>query len=206
MIAVFGAGGFTHQLIDTLEALNDEIVIVSDPGGASVYGLKHVSSDQMPGAPLVIAVAAPNIRRNIAERYPNHLPANIRAATARVSRHANIGDGHILCDNSIVEAGTRIGRHFHANIFSYVAHECVIGDFVTFAPRVSCNGNVHIGDGVHVWTGAVIRNGSPEEPLTIGEGAIIGMGTIVTRSVPPFSRVYGNPARIVPYENLHIAR
>lgn len=205
MIAVFGAGGFTHQLIDTLETMDDEVVIVSDEGGASVYGLKHVSSDQMPDTPLAIAVAAPSIRRNIAERYPNHLPANIRASTARLSRHANIGDGHILCDNTIVEAGARIGQHFHANIFSYVAHECVIGDFVTFAPRVSCNGNVHIADGVHVWTGAVIRNGSPEEPLIIGEGAVIGMGTIVTRSVPPFSKVYGNPARIIPFESVIVA-
>lgn len=94
-----------------------------------------VSADQIPGAPLGVAVVAPNIRRKIAERYPNHLPANIRATTTCVSRHANIGDGHILGDYIIVEAGTLIGRQFHANMFSNVAHECGIGDFVTFERR-----------------------------------------------------------------------
>lgn len=38
------------------------------------------------------------------------------------------------------------GRHFHANLYSYVEHDCVIGDFVTFAPGVKCNGNVVVED------------------------------------------------------------
>lgn len=204
MFYVFGDGGFTLQVMDTLEALPGEVVIVSDHGGDPVCGLRHIVSDELPDAPMAIAVARPEIRRNIAERHPRP-GLDLRASTARVSRHAEIGEGHILCHNTLVEAGAKIGRHFHANIYSYVAHECVIGDFVTFAPRVSCNGNIHIGDGVHIWTGAMIRNGSPARPLVIGAGAVIGMGAVVTKDVPPHTMVFGNPARVVPFQRLRAA-
>ena len=50
----------------------------------------------------------------------------------------------------------KIGVHFHCNLGSALAHDCVIGDFVTFAPSVMCNGNVIINDNVYVGTGAII--------------------------------------------------
>jgi acetyltransferase-like isoleucine patch superfamily enzyme len=89
----------------------------------------------------------------------------------------------------------RIGRHFHANLYSCVEHDCVIGDFVTFAPGVRCNGNVHIGDHAYIGAGAIIRQGVAGAPVEIGAGAVIGMGAVVTRSVAPGMVVAGNPAR-----------
>ena len=73
----------------------------------------------------------------------------------------------------------------------------MIGDFVTFAPGVKCNGNIHIQDHVYIGAGAVIKQGKPDQPLVIGAGAIVGMGAVVTKSVPPGATVVGNPARIV---------
>ncbi|HDN9014528.1 TPA: hypothetical protein P2I01_001361 [Aeromonas salmonicida] len=90
-----------------------------------------------------------------------------------------------------------IGRFFHCNIYSYIEHDCIIGDFVTFSPRVSCNGRVHISDDVFVGAGAIIRNGSLHRPLSIGQGAVIGMGAVVTKDVPPDCTVVGNPARVI---------
>jgi hypothetical protein len=48
--------------------------------------------------------------------------------------------------------------------------------------------------GVNVWLGAgctVIGN------VTIGRGSIIGAGSLVTHSIPPFSIAFGNPCRVV---------
>jgi sugar O-acyltransferase (sialic acid O-acetyltransferase NeuD family) len=105
-------------------------------------------------------------------------------------RDVQIGEGAVFCSYTLCTSNVRIGRHFHCNIYSYVAHDCVIGDFVTFAPDVRCNGNVVIEDDVYVGTGAVFKQG-----LRIGRGATIGMGAVVTRNIPPGVTVVGNPAR-----------
>jgi len=89
----------------------------------------------------------------------------------------------------------RIGRHFHCNLYSYVEHDCHIGDFVTFAPGVKCNGNVVIEDYAYIGAGAILRQGSPDSPLRIGRGAVVGMGAVVTRDVASGTTVVGNPAR-----------
>ena len=106
-----------------------------------------------------------------------------------------IGEGAILTAFVTLTSNIRIGRYFQANIYSYVAHDCVIGDFVTFAPCVRCNGNVHIEDHAYIGTGAIIKQGNPGRPIRIGRGAVVGMGAVVTKDVPAGLTVVGNPAR-----------
>lgn len=186
---IVGAGGFSLQMLDTLDGLASsgvEVVIADDSPLAEMSDYPVVPIDEVPsGASAVIAISRPETRRIIAERRPDIHWTALQAATAIVSRTATIAPGAIIAHGAIIEANCQVGRHFHANLYSYAAHECVIGDYVTFSPRVSCNGNVHICDGVFLGTGAMIRQGSPSIALTIGVGAFIGMGAIVTRDVPP---------------------
>ena len=49
-----------------------------------------------------------------------------------------------------------------------------------------------IEDEVWVGGGATILHG-----VTIGRGSVIGAGAVVTKSVPPYSVVAGNPARVI---------
>jgi serine acetyltransferase len=49
--------------------------------------------------------------------------------------------------------------------------------------------------GLRVWgTGAVIRNGTPDRPLTIGDDVVIGAGACVVVDVPAGTTVAGVPA------------
>lgn len=193
MFAVFGAGGFTVQMLPTLEKMaagGINIRILDDRVTGQVGDFPIVASGTVPAnCPTVIAVSDGAVRARIAARLGPRPIGSLTAATAQVSRHAAIAPGAIVAEFCVIEPMVRIGRHFHANIFSYVAHECVIGDFVTLAPRVSCNGNVRIGDHVYIGTGASIRQGAQDRPLIIGAGANIGMGSIITRDVPPGTRV-----------------
>lgn len=53
-------------------------------------------------------------------------------------------------------------------------------------------GDLHIGADAWVTFGAWVMSG-----LTIGEGAIVGTNAVVTKDVPPYAIVAGNPARII---------
>jgi sugar O-acyltransferase (sialic acid O-acetyltransferase NeuD family) len=203
---IFGSGGFGRELLHparlalnvTEKSENIEIVfVVDDPTDAVFNGIREISPDQVtPEDEVVFAIGDSGVRKSVVERLQLRAGSLI-APTAIIGVEVELGEGAILCDYTMVTASAKIGRHFHANIYSYVAHDCVIGDYVTFAPRVCCNGRVHIGDGAYIGTGAVIRPGVPGgEPLVIGAGATVGMGAVVTKDVPPGAVVVGNPARI----------
>jgi len=146
---------------------------------------------------IVIAIANSAVRERLAGRCAADgvQPWTVRASNAVVMDDVSLGEGAALSPFVTLTSNIRIGRHFHANLYSYVEHDCVIGDFVTFAPGVKCNGNVRIEDHAYIGAGAVIKQGKPGQPLVIGRGALVGMGAVVTRDVPPGITVVGNPAK-----------
>jgi sugar O-acyltransferase (sialic acid O-acetyltransferase NeuD family) len=148
---------------------------------------------------LVIAIANGLVRSSLADRcaLDGIEPWTVKAANVVVMDEVQMGQGAVLSPFVTVTSNVRIGKHFHANLYSYVEHDCIIGDFVTFAPGAKCNGNVVIEDYAYIGSGAVIKQGKPGQPLIIGRGAVIGMGAVVTRHVPPGVTVVGNPARLI---------
>ena len=113
-----------------------------------------------------------------------------------------ISDGAIICPFVTLTSNISIGENFHANLYSYVAHDCIVGNNVTFAPSVKCNGNVIIEDNVYIGTGAIIKQGKPDKPLIIGKNAIISAGSYVTKNVDESTTVFGNPAQKLSKDSL----
>jgi sugar O-acyltransferase (sialic acid O-acetyltransferase NeuD family) len=208
-IAVFGASGFGREVMPMVqqqwrmrhEAF--ELAFVDDaPSSAGLNGHPVYSYAQWLARPassrhIIIAVSNSAAREKIAQRCQADgiLFEEVRAANVVQMDEVVLGPGAILSSFVTLTSNIRIGCHFHANLYSYVAHDCVIGDFVTFAPAVQCNGNVVIDAHAYIGTGAVIKQGRPGHPLVIGRGAVVGMGAVVTKSVPPGATVIGNPAR-----------
>lgn len=57
---------------------------------------------------------------------------------------------------------------------------------------VVSKGPIHVGNDVWIGTRAIVLSG-----VTVGDGAVIGAGAVVTRDVPPYSVVAGSPASVV---------
>lgn len=139
-----------------------------------------------------IAISASQTREALAKKCEDTGISliEVRAASVVQMDDVVIQDGACLSPFVTLTSNIRIGRCFHANLYSYVEHDCAIGDFVTFGPGAKVNGNVSIGDHAYIGSGAVIRQG-----LEIGAYATVGMGAVVTRDVPPGQTVVGNPAK-----------
>ena len=205
--AVYGAAGCGRSLMPIARehiATGETIYFIDDAVKTEqqVNGYKAVNYDMFKAIEsgeknVLIAIANSNIRQKLAEKLTND-GINIwtvKSQSTVIMDNVIIGNGAALSPFVTIGANVIIGQCFHANLYSYVEHDCVIGDFVTFAPRVSCNGNVHIEDHAYIGTGAVLRQGTPDKPLIIGKGAIVGMGAVVTKDVPAGVTVVGNPAR-----------
>lgn len=146
---------------------------------------------------VLIAIANSKVRETITNKLVADGIAlwSVQADTTLIMDAVIVGNGAALSPFVTIGANVQIGKCFHANLYSYVEHDCVIGDYVTFAPRVSCNGNIHIHDHAYIGAGAVIKQGTPDQLLVIGKGAVVGMGAVVTKSVPAGAVMIGNPAR-----------
>lgn len=205
IIGVFGASGFGREVMPLVKESypREQLVFVDDnPPSSMLNGYQVMTFEEFVSSNaseklISIAIADSKIRKVLTEKCINE---NIELISLRSSNvitmdAVNIGEGAILCPFSTITSNVQIGKSFHSNIYSYVAHDCVIGDYVTFAPRVHCNGNIHIDDYAYIGTGAIIKQGTPEKPLKIGREAIVGMGAVVTKDVPPGAVVIGNPAK-----------
>jgi len=212
LYAIYGASGCGRSLMPVArqqlarEQDQSEIVFIDDVlteiglvNGHRAMNYSAFLNESASDKFVQIAIANSVVREKIA----HHLEADgiqlwsISADNVILMDRIEIAKGSALSPFVTITSNIKIGKCFHANLYSYVEHDCVIGDFVTFAPGVKCNGNIHIHDHAYIGAGAIIKQGTPDQPLVIGKGAIVGMGAVVTKSVPAGTTVVGNPARII---------
>ena len=174
LYAVYGASGFGREVMPLASAQlrargvpEERLVFVDDAAveGQRLNGRRVMRYEAFLAEPAAfrfatLAIANDVVREKLADRLEADgvQPWSITADNVVVLDDVEVGEGVLLCPFVMLTSNIRIGRHFHANIYSYVAHDCVIGDFVTFAPAVKCNGN-----------GNVATGGRLGQPIRIGQ-------------------------------------
>lgn len=89
-----------------------------------------------------------------------------------------------------VLSDTVIGNGCKINGLCFIAHNCKLEENVWITGDSMLCGTVHVGRNATIFSNVIIR-----DQRNIGEGATIGMGSVVTKHVPNYETWLGNPAR-----------
>ena len=134
---------------------------------------------------------------------------------------SNIGKGTNIWQNTIVLPGALIGENCNINAFCFIENDVKIGNNVTVKCGIYIWDGVLIEDDVHLGPNVVFTNDIRHRSkhkfeisriiirkgasiganstilggVEIGEYAMTGIGSVITRDIPAFALVYGNPAK-----------
>lgn len=203
---VFGTSGHAREIADVARdlgwrpihvaksdaerddwAFEDDVLVETDMHGRS-------------GATCVIGIADNAIRAAIAHRH-----AGVFRFVTLIHPTATFGhrqrDVAERSTGTVVCAGVRLTNHIAIGDFvlfnrnANVGHDVVVGDFVHVAPSACVSGNVRLGAGCWIGAGAVINQGTPNAPLSIGAATMIGSGAVVLADCEGNAVYAGVPAR-----------
>ena len=103
-----------------------------------------------------------------------------------IQRGVTVGKCSKISSHTFICDGVTIGNHVfvgHGVMFTNDLYPAITAPFV--------KRHTIVEDGATIGTGATLL------PVTVGAGAIVGAGAVVTEDVPAYSIVVGNPARVV---------
>ena len=137
----------------------------------------------------------------------SRIGGNLETGHNVIIREENvIGDNLRIWSNSIIDYGCVIANNVKIHNNVYIAQFTVIEDDVFLAPGVTLANDIHPGcpDAAECMQGPRIKRGAQIginccvlPRVIVGEYAVIGSGSVVTKDIPARAVAYGNPAQVV---------
>jgi sugar O-acyltransferase (sialic acid O-acetyltransferase NeuD family) len=194
-LGILGAGGQAAELADYLDPDVPAFYAVGAayiPAGASDVIDLDTTDPAHISVPVIAAVGAPAVRREMVNRWGGDEYATVISDRAYVAPTAAIGAGCVISPLSAVGSRSAVGNHIIVNLGATVSHDCTVEDFATVSPGAHIAGNCTIGAGAFIGIGATVING-----VTIAPGTVIGAGAVVIEDTVENGVYVGVPARLI---------
>ncbi|MEG0297586.1 MAG: DapH/DapD/GlmU-related protein [Clostridium sp.] len=157
----------------------------------------------MPNSDVKISFGAKKVRLYLCSRFVKDIGKNVNIESGAVfDSNIEVGDNSGIGINSYIQGPTKIGCNvmMGQQVHIYTRnHEFEKVDIPMIEQGESEMKQVIIGDDVWIGTRAIILPG-----VKIGNGVIIGAGSIVTKDVENYAVVAGNPAKVIKYRTENI--
>lgn len=209
-IYIVGAGGFGRELLWWIKDINRvnptwEIGGFLDDNPNALdshdcdYSIVGTIKDWQPkeDEEFALALGSPQLKRKIVKLLKDRGArfATIIHPTAMVSEFAHYGEGFIMFPNAKLSVNSSVGD-FVTLLSSPIGHDTFIGDYSVISCNCNIIRNVTVGKEVFMAAGVCVA-----QDIRIGDGAYLGLGSVVIQDVPNGVTVFGNPARIMPKLN-----
>jgi sugar O-acyltransferase (sialic acid O-acetyltransferase NeuD family) len=194
---VIGSGGHAKVIVASLLNSGFKVENIFDEdlskNGQELLNIKILAPiSNLINASYVIGIGDNKSREKICLRYKQINWGTVIDTNSTISKEVIISEGTVILTGSIVQIGTKIGRHCVLNTKSSVDHDCIIHDFVHISPGATLCGNVEVNIGTHIGAGAIILPN-----IKIGKWCKIGAGAVIINNVADYAVVVGNPGRII---------
>lgn len=149
------------------------------------------------GASLVNTLGSPRnyaVRRLVGERLRaggRRFESIVHPASV-ISARSRIGAGGIVYPQVVIMANVTLGEQVLLLANTVLNHDAAIGDYSIAASGVNLSGAVRVGASCYLGVASAVMHG-----VSIGDGALVGMGSVVRKDVAAATVVAGNPARVL---------
>ncbi|MBQ7654395.1 MAG: NeuD/PglB/VioB family sugar acetyltransferase [Clostridia bacterium] len=207
-IVIIGCGSFAREVNWIIGRINEKkaefnvLGFVDDDAsrhGETIDGVKVLGSvdelSKLGDVYTVCAVCNAKKRKELVGRvssFENVKFATIVDPTAICHDSAEIGEGSILCTNTMVNINTKIGSHVAMVDRSAVGHDSVIGDFGVMFVGAVVAGNSMVDECCELGMNSSVIPGQK-----IGKNTVIGAGACVVGDIPSGCTAVGVPARAI---------
>lgn len=118
--------------------------------------------------------------------------ASLIHPSAQIAADTKIGYNTVVMGGVTATANVAIGNHCVILPNTVISHDSRLGSYTLVGSNVSFSGGVKIAPLCYIGTGSrLIQN------TEVGKGALVGIGSVVLRSIDPYTVVAGNPARVL---------
>jgi sugar O-acyltransferase (sialic acid O-acetyltransferase NeuD family) len=193
--AIIGSGGFGREVKCIILDNNPNEIIdffVDDEYIDEIS--KPLSSLDIKEYEVVIAIGNPTLREKIYNKLPKETKyfTAIHKSVQILDSNIEIGEGSIICSNSILTTNIKIGKHTHLNLSTTIGHDTSIGDFFTTSPGAKISGNCEIGNRVYFGTNSSVR-----EKIKICDDVTIGLNSGVVKDITKPGIYGGVPCKLL---------
>ena len=208
-LIIFGASGFGREvawLVERITKIKPTWNLLGfmddneDVQGALINGYNVLGNSydigKYPNAYFVCAIGASKVREKVINGLKRINPSVrfgiVIDPSVEISDLVTIGEGTIICAQTIATVNISIGEHVIINLDCTIGHDAIVEDYVTLYPSVNISGATTIGRAVEMGTGSQIIQGK-----CVGDYSIVGAGAVVVTDIPEKCVAVGVPANSI---------